>query len=192
VARWRGDYRDFTLQLDDSILLQASGAAALEAEPRCALPDGRRVRVALRRGSLFVLLDGTPLIEAGATPESRLRASCIVIYVVAGLSALVGTLAMAGSNDLLRRVGIGWPDVVVGALMAVLGGVVQIRRSKGVLGLVIAIYALDAVAALYLSLQGTSATAMIGVFVIRLTLLKVMWQGMDAIDALRRESSRGG
>jgi len=190
VARWRGDFRDFTLALDDEVLLTAADAAALAAEPRGVLPDGRNIRVALRSNRLYVLVAGTTLYEAGQDPRSVLKTSYGLLYFVAAFTALTGAVAMTPGGRFLHRSGFGWPSIAAAVVVATLARLVQTRLSKTALAVAITIFVVDGVASIVLAALSDGVSSSAGVaFVAKLAFVQGMAQGFGAIDALRAQTA---
>jgi hypothetical protein len=190
VARWRGDFREFTLSLDDAVLVSASDAAALAAEARGELPDGRKLRVSLRARRLYVLVAGTPLVEIGDDPRSVLRRACGLLYALSAFSALAAVVVMTTGERVLRNFGLGWPTIVTAVVVAGLACIAQTRLSKAALGIALALYVVDGIAAIARAIEMSGMTSSVGVgFVIKASFVSAMARGLGAIDALRAQAA---
>jgi hypothetical protein len=116
--------------------------------------------------------------------RGRQRNAYIALYVVGGLTLLLGLIAELGRVDvLLQLFGSGWLVAVEGAVVIVLG-YFTMRGSLIALGIAIALYTVDLVATLALTAgRGLSGIA------IRILVLYLLVQGFMAMRELKRRSS---
>ena len=110
--------------------------------------------------------------------RSRVRNAYIALYIIGGLTLLLGLIAEVGHVDvLLKLFGSGWIVAVEGLVLIVLGYFTS-RGSLIALGIATAIYAIDAILTL---LAGSIA----GIW-IRALVLFFLIQGFLALRELNR------
>lgn len=115
--------------------------------------------------------------------QARVRYAYIALYIVGGLTVLLGLIAELGRIDaLLQVLGSGWLVAVEGLVMVALG-YFTMRGSLIALGIAIAVYAIDAIASLLIG-------AISGLW-IRLLVLALLIRGFLALRELRRRSTGG-
>jgi len=190
VARWRGNFDDFELALDGDVLVTAPDAAALAAEARGELPDGRVLRVCLRSRRLDVLVAGTPLVEIGEDPRSVLRIACGLFYALSAFSVSASVVVMTVGERVLRHYRLGWPTIVVAVVVAGSACIAHLRLSKAALGIAIAIYVLGGVVTIVQAIATSGVTSGTGIgLVVWLSFVSGMVPGLGAIDALRAQAA---
>ena len=115
--------------------------------------------------------------------RSRQRNAYIALYVIGGLTLLLGLIAELGRVDvLLQYFGSGWFVAVEGAVVIVLG-YFTMRGSMIALGIAIALYTVDLLATLALS----GGRGLSGI-VVRILVLFLLVQGFMAMRELKRRS----
>ena len=115
--------------------------------------------------------------------RSRVRNASVALYIVGGLTVLLGlTAELARVNLLLQLFGSGWAVAAEGLVLIVLG-YFTMRGSLVALGIAIALYAVDAI--LSLVTGGIS-----GVW-IRALVLFFLIQGFTALRELKRRQTAG-
>lgn len=115
--------------------------------------------------------------------RSRQRNAYIALYVIGGLTLLLGLIAELGRVDvLLQYFGSGWFVAVEGAVVIVLG-YFTMRGSMIALGIAIALYTLDMLTTLALS----GGRGLSGI-VVRILVLYLLVQGFLAMRELKRRS----
>lgn len=115
--------------------------------------------------------------------HARVRYAYLALYIVGGLTVLLGLIAELGRIDaLLQVLGSGWLVAVEGLVMMTLG-YFTMRGSLIALGIAIALYAVDAIASLLLGA--------IGGLWIRLLVLALLIRGFLALRELRRRATGG-
>lgn len=115
--------------------------------------------------------------------QARVRYAYSALYIVGGLTVLLGLIAELGRIDaLLQVLGSGWLVAVEGLVMVALG-YFTMRGSLIALGIAIAVYAIDAIASLLIG-------AISGLW-IRLLVLALLIRGFLALRELRRRSTGG-
>jgi hypothetical protein len=141
------------------------------------LPDGSRLYVRLTRNGLDVRRNGKPLPGSSSDPAVTLRhAYGVTLFVGAG-NLLLGALSLL--NEQLQEA-FGWPNIVIGIALLVLGVFVRARVAVA-LGFAVAIMGLICVM-LLLGLPRTLG----GIPIAALFLYK-MSKGFRAIDDLKEE-----
>jgi hypothetical protein len=110
--------------------------------------------------------------------RSRQRNAYLALYIVGGLTLLLGLVAELGRVDvLLQLFGSGWVVAVEGLILVVLG-YFTMRGSLLALGIALGLYAIDAIA--------TVAIAGIRGIWLRLVVLFFLVQGFMALRELKR------
>jgi hypothetical protein len=115
--------------------------------------------------------------------RSRHRNAYIALYIVGGLTLLLGLVAELGRVDvLLQLFGSGWVVAAEGLILIVLG-YFTMRGSLLALGIALGLYAIDAIA--------TLAIAGIRGIWLRLLVLFFLVQGFMALRELKRRQTVG-
>lgn len=115
--------------------------------------------------------------------RSRHRNAYLALYIVGGLTLVLGLVAELGRVDvLLQLFGSGWIVAVEGLVLLVLG-YFTMRGSLLALGIALGLYAVDAIA--------TVAIAGIRGIWIRLLVLFFLVQGFMALRELKRRRAAG-
>ena len=110
--------------------------------------------------------------------RSRVRNAYIALYIIGGLTLLLGLVAELGKVDvLLQLFGSGWAVAVEGLILIVLG-YFTMRGSLVALGIAVGLYAVDAILSLL--------TAGIRGIWIRALVLFFLIQGFMALRELKR------
>ena len=116
--------------------------------------------------------------------RSRQRNAYIVLYVIGGLTLLLGLIAELGRVDvLLQYFGSGWFVAVEGAVVIVLG-YFTMRGSMIALGIAIALYTLD----LFTTLALSGGRGFSGI-IVRILVLFLLVQGFMAMRELKHRSA---
>ncbi len=185
---WNAFWKDFTVSLDGKPVGVIPDQKALTKGQEMTLRDGSTLKVQLvtqfAGAELRVLRDGRPLPGSGSDPETRFKNAYIMVYLLAGLNLVLGTLALLFQVALLQELGIGLGSIIFGLILLVLGFFTQ-RKSMIALILAIVIFAVDGIAGFVMAAsQGypSSASGM----VVRIFLLIPMIQGVKAMKELRQ------
>lgn len=110
--------------------------------------------------------------------HGRHRNAYLALYIIGGLTVLVGVIAEVGRLDvLLKLLGSGWVVAVEGVVLLALG-YFTMRGSLVALGIAIGLYALDAISSVFLG-------AIQGIW-IRLLVLFFLVRGFMALREMRR------
>jgi hypothetical protein len=113
--------------------------------------------------------------------RSRHRNAYLALYIVGGLTLLLGLVAELGRVEvLLQLVGIGWAVAVEGLILIVLG-YFTMRGSLIALGIAIGLYAIDAIATVMIA-------GVRGIW-LRLLVLFFLVQGFMALRELKRRQT---
>lgn len=112
--------------------------------------------------------------------QARVRYAYIALYIVGGLTVLLGLIAELARIDVLMQIlGSGWLVAAEGAVMVALG-YFTMRGSLIALSIAIALYAIDAIASLLLG-------AISGLW-LRLLVLALLVRGFLALRELKRRA----
>lgn len=125
--------------------------------------------------------NGQPLPGSASNPQTRLKIAYGIVYFIAGLNLAFGLASFLFNIELLRHLGIGLGSTLFGLVFLALGFFVQ-RGSRVALILAIAIFALDGLLGIYLSISQGNDPGGAGI-VARIFLLIPMIQGVGAIQA---------
>lgn len=188
---WRGDWAGLEVRLDGRLLATFPKGRALKSGKAVEVGDGSVLELRLAKTfygeELQVSRDGVPLPGSPHDPETRLKDAWEVFYVLAGLNAGIGLVAVVSGSELLAQYGLGWDSVLGGAIFFGLGTWVRLSRSKVVLAVATALYVVDWVYSMYTTLP-LSRTPPIAGFIFRLVLAAQLWRGFGAIRDLERQA----
>jgi hypothetical protein len=170
--------------LDGSTLGEPfANLAALKKGRLFSLPDGGSLWVQFRQqlgfAGVAVELNGRSLPGSQTDPVAQINVAAGLLWFVAGISALAGVLAMAGTRFLVD-LGFGWPALVLGALFAVLGFFTWKYHSRIALGLGIILLCADGIATLILTTKGGHPA--LGGLVMRVFLVAALVRGFAAVS----------
>lgn len=185
---WTGMWKNITVTLDDQLVGEIENQRALKAGQRFELPDGSAVSVKLKTGlstELEVTRNGVPVPGSDTHPQERVNVATGVLGFIAGLSTVVGLVAELGQVGFLLEVGVGLASVISGLLFAVFTYLVGWRNSQVALIIAIALFALDGIANLVLSVASGGAGIGAGL-VVRVFLLLPMIRAVPAMSQLRK------
>jgi hypothetical protein len=189
-VRWAGAWKDVAIHLDGAPIGAIPSKAELQEGRSFTLPDRSILHVKLVRSfadiELQVTRNGAPLPGSATDPAERVRLAGSITLFIAVCSGLSGLMAAVFQVKSLTRLGLGWPSVVEGAVLGVLG-IFTLRRSKAALILAITVFAIEGIAVLTLR-AGGSGPPPLGLL-IRFVLLLPMIRGISAIDELNTRSA---
>lgn len=185
---WRGIWKDIRVLVDGREIGEIPDGKALKAGRDFTLPEGLgtlRVQLVQSFGSaeLQVLRNGQPLPGSGSDPEVRFKGAWGIILFIAGFNFLIGLGTVVFEIELFERLGLGVGSLIVGVVYLGLGLLVKQLRSRIALGLAIALFALDGIATLVMSMDG-GGTPPVGGIIVRVFLLLPMIKGFEAIKQL--------
>ncbi len=184
---WKSNWKDFTIRVDGQVIGMIPDEKALKKGLTFSLPDGSTLAVGLKSiwvgTELEVLRNGMPVPGSATDPETQLRGVVGILYFVAILSAVIGTIAALFRVEFLLNLGMGIPSVVFGVIFGWLGYFTG-RRSIIALGLAIALFAADGIYSIIVLAQESRNPPM-GAIIVRVLLLAGMCRGFPAIRRLR-------
>jgi hypothetical protein len=183
---WTGAFKDFTVSLDGVVLGSFEDSKALKAGRSFTLEGGSVLKVQLGQWLLFpeliLTLDGAAVPGSPGDPEQKVAGAANVIFVVAGLSVVIGLAALAFDIQFLRMLGAGGWSVLAGLVYAGLAFQVK-KRQMWALALAVALYVVDGALSLAMSVQ-PGATPPVGGIIIRIVFTLMMARGFGAIREL--------
>ena len=209
---WKGQWKNTEVRLNGDLIGAIPNQKELAEGQLFQLPDGTSLRVQLVRTFLSdgfrVLRNDKALPGSSSDPATtRLAQSFGIIYFIAGLSIVLGFIALTSQVEFLQTLGFGINSVAIGSIFLVLGFFTQ-RRSLIALIVALIIYSLDIV--LVLSRDFITALARfsgsntvilglignilmflaipIGFTVVRIGFLMGMGQGVGVIKELKKET----
>jgi hypothetical protein len=181
---WKGIWNEFAVKLDGQQVGTWSKDELKEGK-EVPMPDGSKFKAHLRRigmgQELALLRNGQPLPGSGADPVQLAKTAAGIVYFLAGANALLGVLGAAGVQ-LLANLGVGIPEIVLGAILGVLG-FFSMQRSRVALGIAMALYAADGVLGIVVA-AGSNRVPAAGI-VIHILFLTAMWRGFKAMGELK-------
>ena len=157
TVTWRGIWKEVQVSLDgQSLGPPFANLKELKLGRDFTLPDGRVLFVGFfqtfGRAGLDLKLDGLPLHGTVADPRKTIRNAAIWLFVMSGLSIVIGILGLAVAG--VSRLGFGWPSLVAGVVLGVLGYLVLKKRSKVALAIAIVIVLADTALSFVFFAQG--------------------------------------
>lgn len=183
---WSGSFKDFTVSLDGAVLGSFEDSRSLKSGRSFTLEGGSVLRVRLGQWILFpeldLTLDGAPIPGSPGDPEQRLSGATNVIFVVAGMSLLLGLAAVALDIQFLQMLGANAGSILVGLVFGGLGFQIK-KRQMWALTVAVVLYVVDGVLSLAWSAQAGGAPPVGGIF-IRIVFTLMMARGFGAIRAL--------
>jgi len=188
VLRWRGIWKNVEVLLDGQPLGEPlPNFKALKRGADYPLPDGRTLHVRFVSGAFFaqgltLLIDGRPLAGTRQDPRTQIKLAAGMLYFVAGLSALLGILGMAGVK-FLAFLGFSWPSLLAGVVLAVLGFVGIRYRSRLAFAAAAALMVIDMIVALALTIDTQGRLPTTGI-VIRVLIIIVVFRGIKSVGAV--------
>ena len=195
---WGMFWKNLTVTVDGLQVGTIAESAALKAGQEFRLPDGSTLSIRLDQGfgkaDLLVLRDGKPLPGSAGDPVTQANTAATLLFVIAGLNALLGVIAVAIQSRVLDDLGLGWSSLCVAVVYGGLGFAVRRFRSRAALAIGMALFALDGLATLALSV-GAGGRPPTGGIIFRIFLLTAMARAYPAlaqVQALEAEQRKGG
>ncbi len=187
TIRWRGIWKQVEVVLDGERLGEPfPNLKALKRGREFTLPDGRALQVGFfqtfGRAGLDLKVDGVPLRGAGTDPRVAIKMAALWLFVMSGISTLGGLLGLG--SPVVARIGFGWPSLVAGVVLGVLGFLVLKKRSKVALGFAIGIVLVDTALTFALFAQaGGRGGVPSGIFlrVIMIVALLSSWRALGEV-----------
>lgn len=194
VVRWSGIWKNVEIVLDDQVLGEPiPNLKALKAGRDYAMPDGRTLTVKFITGlfeqqGLSLFIDGRPIAGSSQDPREQIKLAAGLLYFVAGLSALLGILGMAGVT-FLANLGFGWPSLAAGVVIGVLGYVGAKHRSRAAFGVAAAIILVDMALSIALTADMGGRVPTTGL-IIRAFILIAVFRGIKAVGDAAKADDR--
>jgi hypothetical protein len=178
----------------DGVRLRSLARVA-KSDQLLVLPDGRQLTVRWKPGfggigTGWDVLDGDGPLPGSVTDPARLvREAAVAFFLIAGVTALVAGLALAGVGA-LARIGFGWSDLGFAALYAGVGALV-LQRVRAALFFGIGLFALGTVltyAAVIASGSSSASSGLTGGTFVRVLLFATMIRAVPAIKQQPRRA----
>lgn len=168
---WKLFWKDITVHLDGKKVFSCSSREELEEGRQFSLEDGSVLKIQLDRKmpilpELLVLRNGQPLPGSDSDPEQKLKNSYQMIFLVAGLSILVGLL--------IYKI-----EFFISGFVFLVLGFFASRRSKVALGLAVLLYSAGIVIAV---IAGSWWSLPLAILIVML-----MIRGFGAIENLEHK-----
>ena len=146
---WKGQWKNTEVRLNGDLIGAIPNQKELRTGQLFQLPDGTALRVQLVNNGLRVLRNDKPLPGSSSDPVARLAQSFGIIYFIAGLNIVLGSIASIFQVEFLQTLGFGIISVAIGFIFLVLGFFTQ-RRSLIALIIALIIYCLELVLVLFI------------------------------------------
>jgi hypothetical protein len=183
TVSWKSFWKNFTIELDGSIIGTLQGQKELQQGRTFELSDGSNLEIKLVRTwsstTLQILRNGKPLPGSGSDPTTKLKQSYGLLYFIGGLNFVLGIIALLFRIDFLIDLGMGTYSVVVGSIYLLLAFLVQ-RKSKTALGIALALYSLETILTMF--------SGMTSGVIVRIFFIVFMWPGFKAISELQEKN----
>ncbi len=188
---WIGTWKNVTIILDGNTVGTIPDQKTLFAGKEFSLPDGSRLRLELVKKlmstDLHVLRTGLPVPGSASDPQISLTSAYALVYLIGGISLILGAVSFLFNVEFLQQIGIGLSSFLLGLVFLVLAFFIQ-RKSMVALVLAIAIFTLDSIAGIVLSvMQGYEPS--IGGIILRIFLLIPMIQAIGALRAIKKANT---
>jgi hypothetical protein len=190
---WSGIWKKMSVTLDGRTLGTIATQAELKAGRDFELDEGGTLRVQLQTGlsaELQVTKDGVALPGSGSDPVERFKAAWGIIFFIAGLNGLLGLVVLIFDVAVLRNLGLGMSSLITGVIYLGLGLWVKSQRSAIGLGIALALFSLDGLLSLGMSVSEGGSPA-VGGIIARIFLLLPMARGFAAIKELKLVTAPG-
>lgn len=189
---WEGAFKELSVTFDGTPLGSFATAKELEAPKSMPLPDGSQLTVALAKFGPFPELrisrDGEALPGTSGDPQTQLEAAYTMLFLVAGLNAVLGLIAAILDIGFLQSIGVGWGSVFAGVIYAGLAALVK-RRSTAALAVAVGLFVLDGIFSFVVA-AGAKASPPVGGLIARAFFLMPMLRGFSALKELSQPPKR--
>jgi hypothetical protein len=187
---WNAMWKEFTVRVDDRVVGRVSGQKELREGKQFRLKDRSTLSVRLQNKltgvELEILHDGQPLPGTSADPATRLKNAYGIVFFVAGLNIVLGSVAVLFEAPFLQALGIGFYSILFGLVFLVLGFFVK-RKFQFALLLAIVVFALDSILGVIFAMT-SGVTPSAGGLLARILLIIPMIQGIPAMCALKQHA----
>lgn len=188
VIEWKGMFKNTTITVDGVQLATIPDQKALVAGKEVKLRDGGKLKVQLvssfSGSELQVLRNGKPVPGSETSPEARVRTAAYVLYFLAALGIVAGTISLFVESRILGILGVGWYNILFGAVYLILGLLTK-RNSIGALVLAVVVFSGDALSSILLGAAKGYEPSVYGLLM-RVFFLIPMVQGIRAIVEIRK------
>jgi hypothetical protein len=141
-----------------------------------------------KQSFVFETAEEKHLPSSVTDPQKRLEDSYKVVYFVAGLNVVFGSIAYLFNPEFLQGFGFSIISIFCGLISLPLGFFVH-RESTYALILAVGIFIVDTVSSFYLAVSLGYEKSVIVTTIVRYGLLTSMWQGFGAIKALKTKDT---
>jgi len=113
---WTGAFKDLSLTFDGAPLQSFATAKEIETPRAMALPDGSELTVELAKfgplPELRLSRDGVPLPGTNGDPQTQLDGASMMLFLIAGLNAVLGLLTLVFDIGLFKSIGVGAGSII--------------------------------------------------------------------------------
>lgn len=188
VIEWKGMFKDLTIKVDGVQVGLIPDQKSLVAGKEIRIKDGSKISVQLvssfSGSELQVLRNGKPLPGSESSPEARVRTAAYVLYFLAALGVVAGMVSLFYESRILGILGVGWYNILFGAVYLILGLLVS-RNSIGALVLAVLVFSGDALSSILLGAAKGYEPSVYGLLM-RVFFLIPLVQGIRAIVEIRK------
>ncbi len=188
VIEWKGMFKDLTIKVDGVQVGLIPDQKALVTGKEIRIKDGSKISVQLvssiSGSELQVLRNGKPLPGSESSPEARIRTAAYVLYFLAALGVVAGLVSLFYESRILGILGVGWYNILFGAVYLILGLLVS-RNSIGALVLAVVVFSGDALSSILLGAAKGYEPSVYGLLM-RVFFLIPLVQGIRAIVEIRK------
>ena len=193
TIQWRGMWKQVEVVLDGQRLGEPfPNLKALKQGREFTLPDGRVLYVGFfqtfGRAGLDLKVDGVPLRGAGTDPRVVIKQAAAWLFVMSGVSLLGGIIGLA--SPVVAQLGFGWPSLVAGVVLGVLGFFVLKKHSKVALGVAIAIVLADTALTFTLIAQTGGRGGIPTGMILRVLMLITLFSSWRALGEVKKVEAR--
>ncbi|RMF64299.1 MAG: hypothetical protein D6743_09500, partial [Calditrichaeota bacterium] len=160
---WKRGFEKVFVWFDGRVVGFIPDRRALSAGQEVRLPDSSTVTFQVVRKflsrKLRALRNGQPLPKTVSDPERRWKNAYGVLYLIAGINLVLGTVALLFNVEFLQQLGAGLGSILFGLVFLILGYFIQ-RKSVAALITAIVLFAFDALVGVVLAVAegGTPST----------------------------------
>ncbi len=184
---WKGNWQEFTIRLDGSIIGSIADHEQLKEGQEFLLEDGSCLKIQLQNRSIFsypqISKDGQLLHPSGLDPAKRLGNAYKLIFVIGGLNLAIGIILLFRIG-LINSSAVSLRSIVAGVVFLLLGFFVM-RKSTIALTIAVVILAINVILAFIFPPDLTKFIFIVAV-IFRILILLAISQGYGAIKALKQ------
>ena len=187
---WQGNWQEVRVLHEGRLLGTIADMSTLKQGAQFRLPDGTMLGIKLHTGlstELRLTRDGAPLPTGAPAAAKTLKEAVGLLWFLAGLNAVLGTIAHLGEVEALAAAGFGLGSIVGAVVLGGLAWLVR-GRSKVALGLALVFLAIDLVLWVVLAVR-SGVHLNVSALGTRIFFMAILVRGFPAITALQASES---